>query len=117
MSPHSSGSEPRFRVSMKVYLTWQDAQGAIRRCPAKCIDLSTSGACVETIDTLKPHSDVIVYSENFARMGHATVRYCSREVMKYRIGLQFSTALALGDAIRQQAVLRAAGPGQNHNSR
>jgi len=109
-------SETRFRVSLKVYLTWQDAQGAIRRCPGRCVDLSSSGACVETIDLLKVHSDVIVYSEKFARMGHATVRYCTRELMKYRVGLQFSTAFALGDAMRQEAMERAAGPGRGRTA-
>jgi hypothetical protein len=105
-------NEKRFRVSMKVYLTWQDAQGVIRRCPGRCVELSTSGACVEMIDLLKLYSHVIVYSENFARMGHATVRYCTRELMKYRVGLQFSTEFVLGDAMRLEAVARAAGRGR-----
>ena len=103
-------NEKRFRVSLKVYLTWQDAQGAIRSCPGRCVELSSSGACVEMIDLLKVHSHVIVYSENFARMGHATVRHCTRELMKYRVGLQFSTAFVLSDAMRQEALARAAGP-------
>ncbi len=100
--------EVRYRVNLKVYLTWQDATGTVRRCPAKCVDLSASGARLETIDPMAKHLQVIMSSENFTRMGHATVRYCAREGMKYRVGLQFTSLLTLSDAMRQEAVERAA---------
>ncbi len=101
--------EARYRVDLNVYLTWQDERGAVRRCPAHCVDLSASGAKLEMMDPLPKHGQVIVSAENFTRMGHATVRYCIREGMKYRVGLQFSALLTLSDAMRRQAVETAAG--------
>jgi hypothetical protein len=98
--------ENRYKVDLHVSLAWQDRQGRPRRASARCLNLSASGAHVETIDPLTPQSSVIVHSDAFGRMGHATVRYCFRLGMKYRVGLHFSSSLTLGEDLRQEIVER-----------
>ena len=45
---------------------------------------------------------VVIQSDHFGRMGHASVRYCRRESMKYFVGLQFSAPFELGDPVRRK---------------
>lgn len=87
----------------------------IRRAAARCVDLSASGARVETREALEIRTIVLVTSDQFGRMGNATVRYCRREGMKYIAGLQFSTAFGLSDPVRKamldQVLLKPTGLG------
>jgi hypothetical protein len=94
--------EPRYRVDFPVFLAWQDKRGTVHRSQARCLDISASGAHMETIDPFPPQTCVVVHSDGFGRMGHASVRYCRRVGMKYRVGLQFTSALALSDAMRKK---------------
>jgi hypothetical protein len=102
-----SRPEPRYSVCFPVYLTWQDKDGPIRRAQGKCLNLSASGALVETDYPLRHQLVLTVHSDKFGRMGHATVRHCQRHTMKYRIGLLFTSTLALSDSIRQKLFLDA----------
>ncbi len=104
-----SRPETRYRVDFPVYLSWQDGQGAIRRASGRCVDLSASGAHIKTVDPLSRQSVVVVQSEKFGRMGHATVRYCRRAGMKYEVGLHFSMPLTLGDGLRKEILDKASG--------
>jgi hypothetical protein len=105
--------EERYEVSFTVVLIWQEKNGATLRAAGVCVDLSPSRAKLETLDRLAPRSTVMVHSEQFGRMGSASIRYCTRHGMKYSVGLQFSTAFVLSDPIRKNVlkhVLRE-GPG------
>src|SRR5665213_1609393 len=94
--------EERYRVSFQVFPGWQDpATGGVRRISARCTDLSASGARVETTDRFSPQSLVLVSSEQFGRMGNATVRYCRREGMRFAVGLQFTSVFGLSDPARR----------------
>jgi len=99
--------ETRYRVNFPVYLTWQAKDGTIRRALGKCRNISASGAMVETDYPLDRHTGVIVESDSFGRMGHATIRYCAREMMKYNIGVMFTAALGLSDNIRKKIFEKA----------
>ena len=44
--------ETRYRVDVPVFLMWQDRAGTMRRLPARCLDLSASGALVEALDAM-----------------------------------------------------------------
>ncbi len=57
--------EMRYRVSFSVYLTWQDKGGNIRSSPGKCVDLSASGAQIETDYPLAPLTVLTVQSDSF----------------------------------------------------
>jgi len=41
-------------------------------------------------------------SELFGRMGNASVRYCRRMGMKYKVGLHFTVLLQLSDPVRKR---------------
>ena len=95
--------EARFCVDFQVFLSWQQ-NGTIQRASGRCVDLSASGAKLETLDCLEPRGMVVVHSEVFGRMGNATIRYCQRDGMKYSVGLQFNMAFGLGDPVRRKMV-------------
>lgn len=98
----SERPEERYKVDFTVTLSWQDKAGLVRRGTGRCVDLSASGAKLETREPLAARANVLVNSEQFGRMGNASIRYCRREGMKYSVGLQFSAAFALGDPVRQK---------------
>ena len=103
----------RFKVEFPVFLAWQDRQGVPRRLTGKCVDLSAAGAQVETKDQLPSQTMVLVTSECFGRMGHATVRYCRRDGMKYRVGIHFTSLMQLSDPMRRsilETVIRKSDP-------
>ena len=96
--------QERYKVDFPVFLAWQDKQGLARRVTGRCTDLSGSGAHVETKDQFAPQTQVLMASESFGRMGHATVRYCRRDGMKYKVGLSFTSMLQLSDPVRKKIV-------------
>jgi hypothetical protein len=94
--------EDRYDVDFQVFLSWQAANGLIHRVTCRCVNLSASGAKLETRDRLDIRTGVLVHSEQFGRMGMATVRYCVRLGMKYEVGLQFTNAFLLTDPVRKK---------------
>ena len=103
--------EDRYSVDFLVYISWQDKAGVIRRGSGRCLDLSESGARLETQDRFEPRTNVLLHSEQFGRMGNASIRYCRRERMHYAVGLEFSAAFGLSDPVRKSilgGVLKAA---------
>jgi len=105
--------EQRFAVDFTVSLTWQVKGGAQRRARGRCRDLSAEGLKIEIVDTLPKETLVLVESNEFGRMGIATVRYCQRYGMKCVVGMKFSAAFGLGDPARKKVldrILREATP-------
>jgi hypothetical protein len=96
--------EERYRVDFSVFLSFQAGDGTSQRVSGRCVDLSTSGAKLETIDKLAVRSNILVHSEQFGRMGLASIRYCVRQAMKYEVGLQFSSPFGLSDPVRKKAL-------------
>jgi hypothetical protein len=94
--------EPRYHVNFTVRVSWQAQNNLVRQISGKCTDLSASGARVETLDPLDVRGLVLLSSECFGRMGHASVRYCRREGMKYAVGLQFNVQFGLSDPSRKK---------------
>jgi Tfp pilus assembly protein PilV len=78
--------EERYPVNFQVFLTWQK-NGVMQRVAGRCVDLSPSGARLETRDKLEARSTVLVHAEQFGRMGLASIRHCTRLGMKYNVGL------------------------------
>jgi hypothetical protein len=99
----------RYQVDFIVHIAWQDAKGMTRRTTGRCVNISTSGAQVETRDQFAPRVVVMVNSDTFGRMGNAVVRYCRRAGMKYQVGLQFPVLLQLSDPVRQKMLKQAIG--------
>ncbi len=102
--------EARHAVDFQVYLSWQLGNGTIRRVPGRCVNLSPSGAKLETRDRLELRSQILLHSEEFGRMGTATIRYCNRRGMNYDVGLEFNIVFGLSDPVRRkilESVLRS----------
>lgn len=74
------------------------------------MDLSPSGAKLETKDRLEPRSTIVVQSEQFGRMGMASIRYCNRAGMKYIVGLEFSSVFGLSDPVRRKILEKVLRP-------
>ena len=97
--------EMRYRVDFSVYLSWQ-TKDSVHRVMARCVNLSPSGAKVETKDRLELRTNVVVHSNHFGRMGVASIRYCTRKVMIYEVGLEFTTKFVLSDPTRKEILER-----------
>jgi hypothetical protein len=96
-------SEERYPVDFQVFLTWQ-RNGVTQRVVGRCVEISPSGARLETRDKLEPRSTVLAHSEQFGRMGLASIRHCTRLGMKYDVGLQFNTAFGMSSPVRRIAL-------------
>jgi hypothetical protein len=103
--------EDRHKVDFPVFLSFQDTRGAIQRVTARCVDLSPSGARLETRDKLAVRENVLVHSEKFGRMGLASIRYCVRLGMKYSVGMQFAATFRLSDPVRKKILNGVVQPG------
>ena len=104
--------EERFKVSFSVSLTWQEKSGELRRLAGRCTDLSSEGIGVEAKDRVSPGAMVQVESKEFGRMGHATVKFCRRDKMRYQIGLRFSTSFRMSDPARRKILERVILPSE-----
>ena len=102
----------RHKVDFPVFLSFQDKGGAIQRVTARCVDLSPSGAMLETRDKLAVRENVLVHSEQFGRMGLASIRYCVRLGMKYSVGMQFAATFRLSDPVRKKILDGLVLPGE-----
>jgi hypothetical protein len=98
--------EDRYTVDFPVFLSFEAADGTGQRVSGRCVDLSSSGAKLVTIDKLTIRSNILVHSEHFGRMGLASIRYCVRQGMKYEVGLQFSAPFGLSDPVRKKVLSR-----------
>jgi hypothetical protein len=58
----TEGREQRYQVDFPVFLSWQ-ANDVIHRVTARCVNLSPSGAKLETKDRLESRTMVLVHSE------------------------------------------------------
>ena len=92
--------EPRYQVDFQLRIALHDRTGAMRQVAGRCTDLSASGLQIEMRDPVEVRSTVTLSSEQFGRMGHASVRYCRRISMKYVVGLHFSVQFKLADPAR-----------------
>jgi hypothetical protein len=98
--------EQRFKVSFSVSLMWQERPGELRRLAGRCADLSSEGMSVEVKDRISPGAVVQVESKDFGRMGHAIVRFCRRDPMRFHIGLKFSAPFGMSDPARRKILER-----------
>ena len=94
--------EDRRDVDFQVFLSWEAKNGGVQRVAARCLNLSPSGAKLETKDPVEVRAGVLIHSGRFGRMGMASIRYCVRDGMKYEVGLEFSAPFALGDPVRKK---------------
>jgi hypothetical protein len=101
MTVREEGREQRYDVDFPVFLSWQ-ANDGVHRVTARCVNLSPSGAKLETKDRLAVRASILVQSQQFGRMGMASIRYCERKAMKYEVGLEFAATFGLSDPARRK---------------
>ena len=94
--------EQRHRVEFPVFISYQGANGAAHRVAGSCVNISASGANLETRDALPERLNVMLQSAQFGRLGMASVRFCRRAGMKYVVGVQFASVLKLSDPERRK---------------
>jgi hypothetical protein len=109
--------EERFQVSFSVSLLWQEKSGEIRRLAGRCVDLSSEGISVEVKDRVSLGAAVQVESKEFGRMGHAIVKFCRRDQMRYQIGLMFTAPFGMSDPARRKILERVLLPADNAEPR
>ena len=105
--------EERFSVCFPISLMWEDA-GMVRRIIGRCVDLSPEGIKVEVRDRVKVGTTVLVASNQFGRMGHASVRHVQRHKMQWMTGLKFGIAFGLADTVRRKTLERVLSPDDPH---
>jgi hypothetical protein len=90
-------SEHRFHqrlpVKYKFSIYASDPTAGQRYILARGINMSKSGALVETEEPIRVGSLVYVKARDLALMGSASVRHCNAKGSKFRIGLHFPSPL------------------------
>lgn len=82
----------RLPVKCRFSIYSDDHKG--QRCiVGRGINMSNSGALVETTEPIRPKTLVYVKADGLGLMGSATVRHCTPNGSKFRIGLHFPNPL------------------------
>jgi hypothetical protein len=93
-----------------VRVVWNDSRGLPRSLPAQCLDLSAEGARLETDVPVPARASIALLSARYGALGNASVRYCTRDGLKYSVGVEFTTPLSLAGPGRKRCLDDA--PGQ-----
>jgi hypothetical protein len=82
----------RLPVKCRFSIYAEDQTG--QRCiVGRGINMSKSGALVESTEPIRPKTSVYIKANGLGLMGSATVRHCTASGSKFRIGLHFPNPL------------------------
>jgi hypothetical protein len=95
-------TDERRRFECTAQVSWQTRSGENKFARGKIIDLSLQGAGIESTQPIDPHTLVYLQAPGYGAIGNATVRYCVRTGLKYRIGVLFSAPTKWADSARQK---------------
>ena len=84
---------PRATLPGLVKLLWQDAGGGHRTAKARCLNISEMGMRIELHSPIPERQYIRVESGEYGLLGRASVRYCTREGIKWVAGLEFSNGM------------------------
>ena len=87
-----------------VQLSWQTGSGETKVARAQCLNLSQQGAGIECNQPIEARTMVYLQAPAYGLMGNASVRYCRRAGLKYRMGLLFSVSPTLADPARKKSL-------------
>src|SRR3984957_7903587 len=87
-----------------VRLLWKDAHGLPKSLHAQCLDLSAEGARLETDLPVPARASIALVSTQYGALGNASVRYCTRDGLKYSVGVEFTTPLSLAGPGRKRCL-------------
>lgn len=83
-------------------VSWQTRSGERKFARVRFVDLSLPGAGIESTEPIEPQTMVYLQASGYGAIGNASVRYCVRAGLKYRIGLLFSAPAKWADFARQK---------------
>ena len=90
MRRHDLRREERHPCNQLMGIMWRDAAGDDKFMSAPVRDLSPSGGALQVIEPVEVRSTVILRAEKLGIHGQGLVRYCSRQGLKYNIGVEFT---------------------------
>jgi hypothetical protein len=90
MSRHDMRRENRRSCTQPVGIMWRDSAGDDKFMNAPLRDISESGIGLQIPEPVPVRSFVTLCAEKLGIHGQASVRYCSRQGMKYSIGVEFT---------------------------
>ena len=91
-----------FEAQMQV--SWKDSRGQVQSVRAKCLDLSAEGSRLETDTPIPARTSITLHSARYGSLGTASVRHCVRHTLKYSIGVEFTSSLALAGQGRKRCL-------------
>lgn len=94
----------RLPFEAPVQVSWQDLRGRVQTLRARCLDLSAEGARLETDTPIPARTTITVHSVRYGSLGTASVRHCVRQALKYSVGVEFTSALALASQGRKRCL-------------
>jgi len=106
---------PRRSFQGLMQVSWKDSRGQIKSLRAKCLDLSDEGAQLETDVPIPSRTSITLNSTRYGTLGTASVRHCVRHTLKYFIGVEFTSSLALASQARKRCLEEAQPPLQEQS--
>ncbi|MGO4881898.1 MAG: PilZ domain-containing protein [Bryobacteraceae bacterium] len=94
----------RLPFNFEMRVSWKDARGLVQKLRAKCLDISAEGARLETDTPIPARAAITLDSPLYGNLGAASVRHCVRQNLKYSIGVEFTSALALAGPARRRCM-------------
>ena len=94
----------RLPFEAQMQISWKDARGRVQNLRAKCLDLSAEGARLEIDTPIPARTSITLQSARYGSLGTASVRHCVRQTLKYSIGVEFTSALALAGTGRKRCL-------------
>jgi hypothetical protein len=88
----------------RMQVCWKDSRGQVQSLWAKCLDLSAEGARLETDTPIPARTRITLHSARYGSLGAASVRHCVRHTLKYTIGLEFTSSVALAGQGRKRCL-------------
>lgn len=88
----------------QVQVTWKDSRGQLKNIRARCVDLSDEGARLETDTPIPSRTSITITSARYGSLGTASVRHCVRHTLRYHVGVEFTSSLALAGQARKRCL-------------
>ncbi len=95
---------PRQPFEAQVQVTWKDSRGLLKNIRARFVDLSAEGACLETDIPIPSRTSITINSARYGSLGTASVRHCVRHTLRYYVGVEFTSSLALAGQARKRCI-------------
>jgi len=101
-SAASRRTDERRRFQCFAFVSWQTDSGENKLARVEIMDLSMQGAGIVSREPIAAQTMVYLQAPGYGPIGNASVRYCARSGVRYRIGLLFTAPSRLADAARQK---------------